>query len=139
MSGTETSPNGRGEADPLDVALDAISQWEVLANDLLAQEEPKEVDDLELRILEWRAINRVAYAQAYQTAVTNRLLGHLVHAVNNMTRSDCVWTRDPNYEYWSAGCGLEWSLDDGDPADNGMKFCPACGGALVVGEEEAGG
>jgi len=27
---------------------------------------------------------RLAYAQAHQAAVTNRLLGHLVHAVNGL-------------------------------------------------------
>lgn len=135
-----TRGNGStGGADPLDVALNAISQFDVLINDLLAQEELKDGDKLEIYMLERRAIDRVAYAQAYQAAVTNRLLGHLVHAVNNMTRSDCVWKKQPHYDYWTAECGMEWSLDEGDPADNGMRFCPNCGGSLVVGEEEAGG
>jgi len=82
-----TRVNGTGpehRADPLDVALAAASRWDELANDMLAQTEIKTGDHLELYILERRAMIRLAYAQAHQAAVTNRLLGHLVHAVNGL-------------------------------------------------------
>ena len=145
MSGTETSPNGpngrgegrgaRGDADPLDVALDAVSAWEELANDLLAQTGLKNSDKLELYVLERRAINRIVYAQAYQAAVTNRLLGHLVHAVKGLERSVCVWSCDHLHEYWTTSCGREWALLGVDPVGSEIRFCPGCGGILVAGEE----
>lgn len=88
MSGTGTSPNGaggtRGDADPLDVALEAMRQYEHFANDLLVQDAIKAGDHLELYVMERRTVLAMAYAQAYQTALTNRLLGHLVHAVNGL-------------------------------------------------------
>lgn len=86
MDNTRVNGTGqaRGDADPLDVALAAASRWDELANDMLAQETIKTGDHLELYILERRAMIRLAYAQAHQAAVTNRLLGHLVHAVNGL-------------------------------------------------------
>lgn len=84
VNGSFEGRGARGDADPLDVALKAASAWDELANDMLAQETIKTADHLELYILERRAMIRLAYAQAYQAAVTNRLLGHLVHAVNGL-------------------------------------------------------
>lgn len=34
-------------------------------------------------------------------------------------------------DYWSGECGALWSFPDGTPTDNGMKFCPVCGGRFV--------
>lgn len=31
---------------------------------------------------------------------------------------------------YDADCGLSWSFVDGDMKDNGVKFCPGCGGAI---------
>lgn len=88
MSGTETSPNGTGErgvtVEPLDVALEAMRQYERFANDLLVQETIKAGDHLELYVMERRTVLAMAYAQAYETHVQSRLLGHLVHAVNGL-------------------------------------------------------
>ncbi len=84
MDNTRANGTGQAPADALDVGLAAVSQWDELANDMLAQTEIRTGDHLELYILERRAMLRLAYAQAYQAAVTNRLLGHLVHAVNGL-------------------------------------------------------
>ena len=71
-------------ADPLDVALAAMQEYEHFANDLLLQDAIRAGDHLELYVMERRAMLAMAYAQAYQATVTNRLLGHLVHAVNGL-------------------------------------------------------
>ena len=84
MDNTRVNGTGQAPADALDVGLAAVSRWDELANDMLAQTEIRTGDHLELYILERRALMRLAYAQAYQAAVTNRLLGHLVHAVNGL-------------------------------------------------------
>ena len=34
-------------------------------------------------------------------------------------------------DYWSGECGALWTSPDGTPSDNGMQFCPVCGGRLV--------
>ena len=84
VNGTSEGRGARGEADPLDVALQAMRQYEHFANDLLVQDAIKAGDHLELYVMERRAMLAMAYAEAYQTAVTSRLLGHLVHAVNGL-------------------------------------------------------
>lgn len=33
-------------------------------------------------------------------------------------------------------CGDEWMLNDGNPSDNNMLFCPHCGSRMCGGEQE---
>lgn len=35
-------------------------------------------------------------------------------------------------EYWDTACGEAFVFNEGDPRDNGMKFCPYCGRELLV-------
>lgn len=42
----------------------------------------------------------------------------------------CLWTEDDNGNY-DTGCGHCFTIIDGTPADNGMKFCVYCGGKLI--------
>lgn len=47
----------------------------------------------------------------------------------------CTWSQagdkyDP-YDYWSTSCGHEFTLTEGTPKDNEMKFCCFCGKKLV--------
>ena len=32
--------------------------------------------------------------------------------------------------YQCSECGCEWSLDDGTPEENGMRYCPSCGAKM---------
>jgi hypothetical protein len=43
----------------------------------------------------------------------------------------CLWSEDdPDWGTWNADCGMVWMLDEGSPEDNGMVYCPKCGGKL---------
>ena len=44
-------------------------------------------------------------------------------------RGECVWSQDEWDEWglWESECGQGFCLEDGDPTDSGMRFCPYCG------------
>jgi hypothetical protein len=49
--------------------------------------------------------------------------------------SECTWTgdRDPDFcDGWDTGCGEKFVFIEGGPTENDMRFCPYCGGGLVV-------
>ena len=62
--------------------------------------------------------------------------GVLEHAINTMPDAldFCEWRQAD--EYWTASCGLAWFIEEGNPADNGMKYCPQCGQSLIVATED---
>ena len=62
--------------------------------------------------------------------------GVLEHAINTMPDAIdfCEWRQAD--EYWTASCGLAWFIEEGNPADNGMKYCPQCGQSLIVATED---
>lgn len=41
----------------------------------------------------------------------------------------CTWTYDEDGP-WETGCGRAWEFIDGDVAENGVKYCPFCGGRI---------
>lgn len=43
------------------------------------------------------------------------------------------WWEDVYYE--CSACGKPWTMIDGTPWDNGMKFCPNCGARMEESEE----
>jgi len=44
----------------------------------------------------------------------------------------CNWTQeDWDSDMWSGSCGACWSLNDGTPEENDMKYCTNCGKRLV--------
>jgi hypothetical protein len=43
----------------------------------------------------------------------------------------CIWScGDPDWNLWNT-CGNPWQLTEGTPKENGMNFCPICGGVLI--------
>lgn len=49
--------------------------------------------------------------------------------------TECLWTYDSISDKWDTTCGNAFCFNnDEDPAGNGMRYCPYCGGKLV--EEE---
>ena len=49
-----------------------------------------------------------------------------------MENKNCEWHLDDEEGgAWESACGQLWCFEDGDPEDNGMKFCPFCGRHLT--------
>ena len=44
----------------------------------------------------------------------------------------CTWHEDGDGGPWSTMCGKYFSFTDGDPQDNGAKFCLYCGKPLLA-------
>lgn len=42
----------------------------------------------------------------------------------------CYWTYQNGDCYYDTGCGKAWSFETGDIKENGVKFCPFCGGRI---------
>ena len=42
----------------------------------------------------------------------------------------CEWTEDSDGT-WNTDCKSAFVLNDGNPAENGFKFCCYCGGQLI--------
>lgn len=50
-----------------------------------------------------------------------------------MATETCTWHGDAvGSDYWETDCRNSFILNDGTPADNGMKFCCYCGRQLVT-------
>jgi hypothetical protein len=49
----------------------------------------------------------------------------------------CDWSYDEVDDAWIAACdpAQRWQFPDGDPKENGMKFCPFCGKPLLQNED----
>ena len=47
---------------------------------------------------------------------------------------DCLWAPDEDDGSWNSECGAKWVFNDGSPEENGMVFCPACGGRAAFAE-----
>jgi len=43
----------------------------------------------------------------------------------------CRWAQDDEEGYWQTSCGRYYEINEGTPAENGMKFCTYCGNPLV--------
>jgi len=42
----------------------------------------------------------------------------------------CTWKYDPDQDCWETSCDNAYSIIDGTPKENGMKFCTYCGKPL---------
>lgn len=43
----------------------------------------------------------------------------------------CEWSRSDEGG-WDGSCGIKWSFIDDGPMENGVRFCPKCGGAVKI-------
>ena len=48
------------------------------------------------------------------------------------TSPTCLWSRDGDEEHdvWGTSCGRYFTIIEGTPTDNEMRFCCYCGGNL---------
>ena len=44
----------------------------------------------------------------------------------------CTWVEDDETGNYATTCGHVFAINDGGPADNGMKFCCYCGGGITA-------
>uniref|UniRef100_A0A6M3IJV1 Uncharacterized protein n=1 Tax=viral metagenome TaxID=1070528 RepID=A0A6M3IJV1_9ZZZZ len=51
--------------------------------------------------------------------------------VERLERPACVWVYDDSQDSWETTCDRSYCLSDGCPYENGMSYCPFCGGPLV--------
>jgi hypothetical protein len=72
--------------------------------------------------------------EALTRAVEEAVVGASQDVVAAVDRTNPVtWTlTDEDSALWECGgCGCEWTFSAGDPAENGMKYCPGCGHPLA--------
>lgn len=51
--------------------------------------------------------------------------------VKGAPRAQCEWLlADEDASHWEGSCGIAWQLTEGTPVENGMHYCPRCGGKL---------
>lgn len=80
--------------------------------------------------------------QGYATGHGDNLddvLTHLVEQVAEIAQpKQCRWVNDDpdGWNAWETECEATFELNDGTPQDNGMKYCPYCGGELVTDESD---
>lgn len=48
----------------------------------------------------------------------------------------CTWWRFPDSTYWETDCNAAYEFEDRGPFECEWKFCPFCGKAIVLDEEE---
>ena len=44
----------------------------------------------------------------------------------------CEWSVEEDTNWWQTGCGEDWIIPEGNPVENGMKFCPICGKKFII-------
>ena len=66
-------------------------------------------------------------------AVAATLLGAAA-AIERLSRPTCRWVFDEDGPY-ETGCGRAWQFIEDGVKENGVRFCPFCGGEII----EAGG
>lgn len=47
-----------------------------------------------------------------------------------MTEETCTWFEDEDSDLWETSCGGMFSIIEGTPSENSMKFCCYCGKLL---------
>ncbi len=49
-------------------------------------------------------------------------------------KKKCRWVLEDDWDYpnWNTACGQSFVFENGGPKENDCKFCPFCGGILVI-------
>ena len=71
-------------------------------------------------------------AELVRLQAENERLNERNKALRQASRQECVWEYSEYDDKWDTGCDNAFCFITGAPADNDMKFCPYCGGALIV-------
>lgn len=84
--------------------------------------------------IEYQKTHSMSYGGHGHTA--NQGKQELAALVANQIPEDCVWTEEESSEYWHTKCGNDFCFIDSGPKENGMKYCPCCGGKILVEEAQ---
>ena len=60
-----------------------------------------------------------------------RLLSNTLDAIDDKGIK-CVWRYSEAEYSWASSCGSLWQFIDGDPTENGVKYCHCCGRKVDV-------
>ena len=56
--------------------------------------------------------------------------------LNTIERSTCLWTEmDADTNNWDTSCGTAWTIVDGTPTSNEIKYCHGCGLLIKVADK----
>lgn len=47
-------------------------------------------------------------------------------------RARCAWRYDRTYEKYDTACGHAWYFNEGTVYENGVCYCPYCGGTVLT-------
>jgi len=77
--------------------------------------------------------NKIAdFSKFYPTG--NQEVAHF--AEQYCEEKECEWNEDIDYEYFATSCGEAYCLVAGTLEDNKHKYCPFCGGRIVLKEQD---
>ena len=57
--------------------------------------------------------------------------------MSNTETKVCHWKHDDDTSSWDTTCDNKFQFTNDGPKENGMKFCPYCGGTLKVADGES--
>jgi hypothetical protein len=49
----------------------------------------------------------------------------------NTGNATCEWVQEGECDLWGTECGEAFTLNEGAPSDNNMRFCCYCGASLI--------
>lgn len=68
-------------------------------------------------------VNNAELAEVQQRLAAAEAWNEFVH-----TQNKCEWTYDETSEHYDTGCGKAWCFQEDGIKENGLRFCPFCGG-----------
>lgn len=80
-------------------------------------------------LIDWLDIES-KLAKKDDSPVASAYLRDAAQRLRELSKPDCVWTFDADQGMYDAGCGEAWCFEEGGTAENKVKFCPFCQGAV---------
>lgn len=64
--------------------------------------------------------------------IYNYEAGTILNFINKLKRNTCTYEQtDIDYNSWTCSkCKCDWCLDEGNPKDNNLNYCPECGARI---------
>jgi hypothetical protein len=73
--------------------------------------------------------DRISELHTKNAALRHEIAGVVLQAAE---QNQCLWElQDDDTDGWRTSCENTFVFNEGDPHNNGFKFCPYCGGQLL--------